>query len=219
VNYIGGIVGQVTGEIDSTVGMIINLVTGGGGSENIAMKAAGGASPDGTTGANTPAYAWIPLAVPSNTVSMSFDFMLQGNGSNDNFEVALNGTNVLSLATRMIQTNVTLNSGLISVSKYSGTNVELFLGIVGGTSTNASLTASDFLFYSAAQPSLQVQVLSNKVIASWPVSAAAFILQTSTNLMATNSWTAVTNVPAIVNLQNEVTNANSGPARFYRLKQ
>jgi len=220
INAVGQIVGQVSGEIQSTTGMIINLVTGGGGaSPNVLMQAAGGASPNGMTGTNAPAYVWMPLAVPPNTVSMSFDFMLQGNGSNDNFEVALNGTNVLSLATGMIQTNVMLNSGLIDVSKYAGTNVELFLGIVGGTSTNASLTASGFLFYSAAQPSLQAQVSSNKLIASWPVSAAGFTLQTSTNLTATNSWTTVTNVPAIVNLQNEVTNSVSDRARFYRLKQ
>jgi pimeloyl-ACP methyl ester carboxylesterase len=222
LNNAARIVGQVTGSIWSTTGMIINLVTGGGGSSQIQSLDAqpmGGPMPLGGSAANTPAYAWIPLAVPPNTVSMSFDFMLQGNGSNDNFEVALNGTNVLSLATSMIQTNVTLNSGLIGVSQYAGTNVELFLGIVGGTSTNASLTASDFYFYSAAQPSLQAQVLSNKLIASWSLSAAAFTLQTSTNLTATNSWTTVTNVPAIVNLQNAVTNPISGGMRFYRLKQ
>jgi hypothetical protein len=214
------IYGQVTGEIQSAAGMIINLVTGGGGvSQNSLVRSNGVHANDASSGTNTPAYAWIPLAVPANTLSMSFDFMLQGNGSNDNFEVALNGTNVLSLATSMIQTTVTLNSGLIDVSKYAGTNVELFLGIVGGTSTNASLTASDFEFYSATQPSLQAQVLSNKVVASWPLSAAGFTLQTSTNLTVTNSWTTVTNVPTIVNLENTVTDSISGGARFYRLKQ
>jgi pimeloyl-ACP methyl ester carboxylesterase len=221
-NQIGQAVGQVTGQIQSTAGMIINLLTGSGtGSQiqNFNVRPMGGPVPNGGSANNTPAYAWIPLSVPPNAVSMSFDFMLQGNGNNDSFQVALNGTNVLSLETVLIQTNVTLNSGLIDVSQYAGTNVELFLGIVGGTSTNAQLTVSDIQFYSATQPSLLAQASGGNLQLSWPFSAQNFSLQTTTNLTDPNSWTALTNVPAIVNLQNAITNSISDGARFYRLKQ
>jgi hypothetical protein len=226
VNTTGNAVGQVNGQIVSAgqnlENMVLNFFTSVSGGSLIQTSGAhplGGPVPLGGSAGNTPAYAWIPLSIPSNAVSMSFDFMLQGNGNQDSFQAALQGTNILSLEASLIQTNVTLNSGLINVSQYAGTNVALFLGIVGGTSTNAQLTVSDIQFYSAALPALQAQVLSNKLIASWPLSAAGFTLQTSTNLTATNSWTTVTNVPAIVNLQNAVTNPVSGGMRFYRLKQ
>ncbi len=145
--------------------------------------------------------------------------MLQGDGAGDLFDVALNGTNVFSLATTVIQTNVTMNSGLIDVSSYAGQNVELFFGIVGGASTNTILTVSGIRLYSVMPPLLQAQMSGNNFVLSWPLSAAGYVLQTSTNLTDTNSWTAVPNVPAIVNLQNTVTNPISGGAQFYRLKK
>ena len=172
-----------------------------------------------STPSNSPAYAWLPMTIPTNATLLSFDFMLQGDGAGDSFDAAVNGTNVFSLATSLIQTNVTMNSGLIDVSSYAGQNVELFLGIVGGASTNTILTVSGIRLYSIMPPLLQAQMSGNNFVLSWPLSEAGYVLQTSTNLTDTNSWTAVTNVSAIVNLQNAVTNPISGGAQFYRLKK
>jgi hypothetical protein len=214
--------GQVSG-IDSTAGIIVNLLTsfGVGGSQiqTLGAQPMGGPMPKGGTGGNTPAYAWIPVTVPSNALSMSFDFMLQGNGNQDSFQVALDGTNILSLETSLIQTNVLLNSGMISVSQYAGRQVTLFMGIVGGTSTNAALTASDFQFYVALPPSLQIQLAGTNVVLAWPLSGAGYVLQSTDKLTPTTSWTTVTNVPVIVNFQYTVTNQISGAARFYRLSE
>ena len=183
----------------------------------IAFKA-NSPTPNGSSSApsNSPAYAWLPLTIPTDATAMSFDFMLQGDGAGDSFEAALNDTNVFSLATSLIQTNVTMNSGLIDVSSYAGQNVELFLGIVGGNSTNTVLAVSGIRLYSMAAPLLQAQTAGNSCVLSWPLSAADYTLETSTNLI---SWTAVSNVPAIVNLQNASTNPAYGGTRFYRLKK
>ena len=54
---------------------------------------------------------------------------------------------------------------------------------------------------------------------SWPLAAADYTLETSTNLTGTNSWSAVTNTPAIVELQNAITNGISTGSRFYRLRK
>jgi pimeloyl-ACP methyl ester carboxylesterase len=175
--------------------------------------------PSPSTPANSPAYAWLPMTIPTNVTSMSFDFMLQGDGASDSVAAALNGTNVFSMAASLIQTNVTMNSGLIDVSQYAGANVELFFGIVGGTSTNASLTVSGIRLYSIAPPSLQAQAAGNNFVLGWPLSAANFNLQTTTNITDLNSWTTLTNVPAIVNLQNTITNPIVGSQGFYRLIQ
>jgi hypothetical protein len=144
--------------------------------------------------------------------------MIQGDGQDDLFAVAVGGTNVLSLAMSLIQTNVTLSSGMIRVSQWAGQTVELFLGIVGGTSTNASLTAGAISFYGVVPPSLQAQTYGSNLVITWPVSANGYALQTSTSLTGTNSWATVTNVPAILDSQYTVTNAIAGASRFYRLK-
>jgi hypothetical protein len=201
--------------------MFVNLSTTGGIGSQIqsgSVHPLGGPVPNGgPSPINTPAYAWIPITVPSNTVSMSFDFMLQGNGNNDSFQAALNGTNILSLETSLIQTNVTLNSGLIAISQYAGQQVELFLGIVGGTSTNAALTVSDFQFYVTLPPSLQIQLSGTNVVLTWPLSGAGYVLQSANKLTPSISWTTVTNVPVIVNFQYTVTNQISSGSLFYRL--
>ena len=190
---------------------------------------AGGASPlksggvhpadaDGSSD-NVPAYVWAKVAVPSNGVSMSFDFMLEGDGKDDLFAAAVDGTNVLSIETSLLSTNELMNSGLIDVAQWAGKEVELFFGIQGGTSTNAIVTVQSIRFYENAPPSLHAQASGNNFVLTWPLSAQDFNLQSSTNLADTNSWTTLTNVPAIVDLQNTVTNPISGGARFFRLKK
>jgi hypothetical protein len=150
---------------------------------------------------------------------MSFDFVLQGDGQQDSFAAALNGTNILSLATSLIQTNVALNSGPIGVSQYAGQQVELFLGIVGGTSTNASVAVSNFRFYAMPAPALRAQVLGTSLIVSWPVWATDYSLEASSTLTGTGVWTPITNAPVIVDFQNTITNEISAGSRFYRLHQ
>jgi uncharacterized repeat protein (TIGR03803 family) len=217
-------VGQVNGQIENTgqnlENMVLNFLTsvsGGSLVKSAGAQPLGGPVPAGTGSGNTPAYAWVPLNVPSNALWMSFDFMLQGNGNNDSFQVALNGTNVLSEETSLIQTNVLLNSGMIDVSPYAGQQVTLFMGIVGGTSTNAALTASDFQFYVALPPSLQIQLAGTNVVLTWPMSATGYVLQSANQLTPPVSWTTVTNVPVIVNFQYTVTNQISSGSVFYRL--
>jgi len=197
--------------------MIINLTTSLAGG-----PFAGKSEPqplDGGSSTNTPAYAWIPLAVPSNAVSMSFDFTFQGNGQQDSFVAAVNGSNVFSLEAILIETNVTMNSGLINVSPWAGQGAELFLGIVGGTSSDASVAVSGIRFYFSVPPSLQAQVSGSEFVITWPLTAAKYVVEATDKITVANSWNSLTNVPAIVNFRNTITNAVSGTGRFYRLRK
>jgi very-short-patch-repair endonuclease/pimeloyl-ACP methyl ester carboxylesterase len=168
---------------------------------------------------NIPAYAWMQLIVPTNAISMSFDYIIQGDWQSDSLAAAFNGTNVLFVPGDEIQTNATFSSGAIDVSAYAGQTNEFFVGIVGGTSTNAQLTVENLAFTVSLPPLLQAQASGGNLILSWPVTVQDFSLQTTTNLADPNSWETLTNVPAIVNLQNSITNPISGNQGFYRLIQ
>jgi len=72
---------------------------------------------------------------------------------------------------------------------------------------------------SAPIPKLQARVAGGKVILSWPGSATGYGLEMTSNLLSSNSWAAVTNVPVVVNSQNIVTNTIFQPGLFYRLKK
>ena len=211
--------GQAEWDAD-TLGWIFSLFTTPANSATPQFKAHPLGQPaDNQNSANIPAYAWMQLAVPTNAVAMSFDYIIQGDWQSDSLAAAFNGTNVLLIAGNVIQTNVTFSSGSIDVSAFAGQTNEFFIGIVGGTSTNAQLTVENLAFSVSLPPSLQAQMSGGNLMLSWPMSAQNFSLQTTTNLADPNSWTTITDVPAIVNLQNAVTNSISDGMRFYRLKQ
>jgi len=79
------------------------------------------------------------------------------------------------------------------------------------------LTVENLAFSVSSPPSLQAQTSVGRLVLLWSLSVQNFILQTTTNLADPNSWVTLTNVPAIVNLQNAVTNPATDGARFYRL--
>jgi hypothetical protein len=213
--------GTVTGEMLATGPanafdtFILYLLTRGGSSPS---PMPGPQPRDGGADTNG-AYAWLPLVIPADGVTMSFDFKISGDWKADSLAVALNGTNVLLLAGSLLETNLLINSGAVDVSAYAGRTNEFFVGIVGGTSTNAQLTIQNVRFLSPAQPSLAVAANSGDLLLSWPVWAQDFNVQSTTNLTGTNSWTTLTNLPAIVDSQNAVTNPITGGEKFYRLKK
>jgi hypothetical protein len=166
---------------------------------------------------NIPAFAWFTFVIPENAVSFSFDYTIHGDWRDDSFCVAFDGTNAMSLLGKQIETNILFNTGAIDVSAFAGETNELFVGILGGTSTNAQVLIQNCVFMLSPAPSLQAGIVGNRVVLSWQLSAADFVLETTSNLLAVSSWSAITNVPSISNLRNTVTQEISGQAGFYRL--
>jgi hypothetical protein len=195
---------------------------GSGGLASMQFNASnqGGLTPNGA-GSETiiPAYVWGLIEIPSNALSMSFNYKIEGEWLSDSLAVALDGTNVLLIEGNTIQTNVVFSSGPIDVSAFAGQTNELFIGIVGGTSTNAQLTVENLTFSSPMPPLLQAQATRNGSVLTWPLSAAGFSVQTTTNIADPNSWVTLTNVPSVVDLQSSFAITNNGISQFYRLKE
>ena len=72
---------------------------------------------------------------------------------------------------------------------------------------------------SASRPQLTILASGADVILTWPVNAAGFTLQSTTNLLSPGVWNAVSPEPVVVNGENTVTNVISGTQKFYRLSQ
>jgi hypothetical protein len=66
-------------------------------------------------------------------------------------------------------------------------------------------------------PKLLAKQIGSDFVISWPASAQSFILQTTTNLSGSNSWTPPANAPSLHESHYFVTNATSDARRFYRL--
>ena len=66
-------------------------------------------------------------------------------------------------------------------------------------------------------PELHLAVAGdNTIVLSWPLSTAAFALQQSSDLTA-NGWATVTNVPSVIDQQNQITLSRTSATGFYRL--
>jgi pimeloyl-ACP methyl ester carboxylesterase len=184
------------------------------GSGNQSQVVRNGFTPQDATSTNIPGV-WLPIQVPSNAMVLSFDFILTGSSGSDVFTASIAGSNVFALQGQFIPQNQRLNSGAIPIANWAGQNVELFFGLVGGTSTNATVTIDAMRLYQLSPPSPSIVVTDSQAVISWPATVQGFALQSTASLNGT--WDAVTNAPATNGLWNVVTNPVSGTSKFYRL--
>jgi hypothetical protein len=76
---------------------------------------------------------------------------------------------------------------------------------------------SDIGAFELGSADLGLDVISNNVVVSWPAYYGDFILQSATNLQGSNSWSKVSNAPAVMGNRFVVTNQAIGPVQFFRL--
>jgi hypothetical protein len=67
-------------------------------------------------------------------------------------------------------------------------------------------------------PVLSIARLTNQFRISWPAPLSNFTLQSTANPASNNSWSNLTNKPAIVGGQSIVIQTNTGTNAFFRLK-
>ncbi len=68
-------------------------------------------------------------------------------------------------------------------------------------------------------PQLAIIQSGTNVVLSWPMNAAGFTLESTTNLAPPAVWNTNSSTPVIISGQNVVTNTISGKQMFYRLSQ
>ncbi len=170
------------------------------------------------TATNTPAYVWLPVAVPANAAAMVFDFSVSGDPKDDALAFGINGTNLFSLQGKFVNAGETNTSSLVDVSAYVGTTNTFFFGVTGGTSTNCTMTVEGIRFYTFAAPTLTITNTGGVTLLSWPTTAMDYTLETTATL-SPPAWEAVTNAPAIQGSSYVLTNTWADQTRFFRLRQ
>lgn len=109
-----------------------------------------------------------------------------------------------------------MNSGLLPVTPWAGQEAELFLGIAGGTSTNAQLSVQNIRFIGLPRPILEPLQIAGGLVLTWAESVPGLVLEFSQDLTATN-WLPMANT-AIYSGQRLFTNEVSLAQGFYRLR-
>jgi hypothetical protein len=84
-------------------------------------------------------------------------------------------------------------------------------------STNTTVSVVTTVIQNPARPMLELAQIGNSVVFFWSTNATGYNLESTTGLAPTGPWSSVTNVPVVVGGMCYVTNAITGPSKFYRL--
>jgi hypothetical protein len=166
----------------------------------------------------TAAMAWLPVRIPTNDVAMVFDFILSGDPVDDVMVCGIADTNLLSLAARYIPTNAISTSRLLDVSQWSGQQIDLFFGLMGETSSNATLDVENIRFYSLQAPQLGIATTGSVTSLTWPFSAGGAVIETTTTLL-TPKWETVSDAPTLKLDHYIMTGSWPDAVRFFRLRR
>ena len=162
----------------------------------------------GVSGGKSIWWSWstaIPGGVTMTTIGSDFDSVLAvytGDSVSNLTAVASNDDDpYLPPGTRTSRVIFNASAGIayqIAVDGYQGASGNAVLNIT--------------------RPILNIARSATNELISWPTTELGFNLQSAANLGQPNSWTIVTNSPAVTNNYFQVLNTNSGAQRFYRLK-
>ncbi len=72
--------------------------------------------------------------------------------------------------------------------------------------------------FALVPPTLTMDKIQNEMVVSWSTNVAGFMLESSTNVVGPQTWSAVVAEPEIVGSSYCVTNHTDGSSRFFRLR-
>jgi hypothetical protein len=118
----------------------------------------------------------------------------------------------------------------LDLTRFGGQTVQLSFYAVyvnGGGRSAPGWYVDDIQVYPytlpATTPYINIKRSGTNIIMNWTwlTNYTGFILQSTTNLVSTNStnWSTVFPAPVVVSGQNKVTNSISGPQKYFRLRQ
>lgn len=150
-------------------------------------------------GGASPQFIRVTFEASTNNVNYSF----LGNGISSGSHWTLSGLNLASGQNLYLRARGYFHGGYESASESVAESVR-----------NAFLTPLP-----ATPPLLNIQFSApTNVVLSWWTNFTGFTLEANANL-TTNVWNTVSPAPSISGTNNVVTNAISGSARFFRLRQ
>jgi hypothetical protein len=142
---------------------------------------------------------WTPNAMPNSSLP---------------YAISADGGKIVQPANGTI--NVTTNPGAAWNSSYAPAKTWRAIALsADGTKMVAVTTGTDGI-YVWQPPVLNCTNTAGNLVFSWPTNGTIFSLQQNTDLTTTN-WTSVTNVPVIVNSQEQLSLPPTNPAGFFRL--
>jgi hypothetical protein len=142
---------------------------------NLTAKATSASAP-------APPQAWIPVHIPADAGFLVFDFTVTGEPADDLIACAINEKNLFTLPARFVPDGSPVSTDFLDISAYAGQEVELYFGLVGGTSSGCTLAIDGIRFVIIPTPQLAATVIGNQVQIQWPAAASGWVPQRNPGL-------------------------------------
>ena len=139
----------------------------------------------------SPPQAWVPLQGPADAAFLVFDFTVTGDPGEDQIVCAINEQNLLTLPARFAPDGSPVSTDFLDISAYAGQQVEIYFGLVGGTSSSSTLAIDGIRFVTVPTPKLTATAVGDQIRLNWPAAAAGWVLQRNPGLSPEN-WEDVT---------------------------
>ena len=172
-----------------------------------------------TSLAPQPASAWLTVNVPANAGMIAFDFKVTGDPVDDSIACAVNGQNIFALPAKFAPDGSPVSTDMMDISAYAGQTIELFFGLVGGTSTNCQVEIDGIRFITIPTPKVGIVANGANVAVKWPAAATGWVLEATDSLSPPN-WQPVPMTGATVaSGVATVEQPMSGAKKFFRLRR
>jgi hypothetical protein len=148
----------------------------------------------------------LPGAVSIKSVSGLGNVLINGNRVSGTLgQIATSGTVTVTITVTPVTTGLLVNEATVAS------------GFPDPMPANNTHTLNTTIY---VVPALSIQnPTSNQVRLSWSVNLQDYVLQSSTNIVSSNSWSNVQTLPDFVGDQKVVTETIGAGPRFYRLKR
>ena len=173
----------------------------------------------------TPPHAISARSYPTNLnqVIVEFDEIVNEGTAEDNFNWVLveqiNNPTLCELSTDGRTVTLTFADAMVSNSVYS-VEVQLVTDLVG-LKVTPEPTRLTFTAGVVQGPGLQITLVNNSALISWPAPSTGFVLEQAASLAIPSSasvWSAVGIAPSVINGRNTVSVPVTG-TRVFRLRQ
>ncbi len=168
----------------------------------------------------SPPQAWVPLQIPADAAFLVFDFTVTGDPGEDQIVCAINEQNLLTLPARFAPDGSPVSTDFLDVSAFAGQEVEIYFGLIGGSSSDSTLAIDGIRFVTVPTPKLAATVVGDQIRLNWPAAAAGWVLQRNPGLSPEN-WEDVTLPETVTTVEGVVTleRPRSLQKEFFRLRR
>ena len=172
-----------------------------------------------TADASNSVLTILPINVPKEAVSMTFEYQVSGAGDDEYVSLAIAGEEEYTMETKYLDDSQWNRSPPINVADLSGSDVEFVYAISGSSALPVgALSVRNIAFYIPPRPELTLAITGNEMKVSWPVSAVGWTIEGTNDLRGT--WQAIDGVPEISNFEHSlIFDLSTGSKAYFRLRK